>query len=101
TGRSFGAEEAMRYGLITEIAEDCVARASAIATTISQYSPIAVGRGLDYVHRIRVRDWDHAGRIGHQTRDQLLESEDYREGVRAFLEKRQPSWPSLKERILE
>jgi len=101
TGRTFGAEEALRYGLITEIAGDCVGRASALATTISQYSPIAVGRGLDYVHRIRVRDWDHAGRIGHQTRDLLLASEDYKEGVRAFLEKRQPSWPSLKEDILE
>ncbi len=97
TGRTFGAEEALRYGLISEIAEDAIARASAIAARVSHYSPIAIGRGLDYVHRIRVRDWDHAGRIGHQTRDLLLSSEDYREGVRAFLEKRQPSWPSLKE----
>jgi enoyl-CoA hydratase/carnithine racemase len=96
TGRTFGAEEALRYGLVTEIAEDCVARAGAIAATVSSYSPVALGRGLDYVHRIRVRDWDQAGRIGHQIRDQLLASRDYEEGVRAFFEKRQPSWPSLK-----
>ena len=38
---------------------------------------------------------ENAGKIGRPTRDRLLSNDDYREGVRAFMEKRQPSWPSL------
>jgi enoyl-CoA hydratase/carnithine racemase len=95
TGREFNAEEAFDWGLVTEIAEDPFKRALEIATAVSQFSPIAIGAGLDYVHQIRGRDWDHAGKVGRSTRDRLLSNEDFKEGVRAFLEKRPPSWPSL------
>jgi enoyl-CoA hydratase/carnithine racemase len=96
TGREFNATEAMEYGLVTEIAEDPVARANEIATRISTFSPIAVGVGLDYVHKIRGREWEHAGTVGRTLRERLLTNPDYAEGVRAFAEKRPPVWPSLK-----
>ncbi|HTA47056.1 MAG TPA: enoyl-CoA hydratase-related protein [Bryobacteraceae bacterium] len=95
TGREFSAKEAHEYGLVTEIADDPLRRATDIAVQLASFSPIAVGAGLDYVHQIRGRDWDHAGRIGRQTRDRLLSNDDFKEGARAFLEKRQPAWPSL------
>lgn len=97
TGREFKAAEAHEYGLVTEISADPLARAMEIATRISGYSPIAIGVGLDYTHQIRGRDWEHAGRIGKVSRDRLLNNADYREGVRAFMEKRMPVWPSLAE----
>jgi enoyl-CoA hydratase/carnithine racemase len=96
TGREFNAAEAMYYGLVSDVAEDPLARAMETARVIAGFSPIAVGTGLDYVHQTRGRDWDHAGRIGRQIRDRLLESDDFKEGTNAFLEKRAPAWPSLK-----
>jgi enoyl-CoA hydratase/carnithine racemase len=96
TGREFSSAEALTWGLVTEIVEDPLARAMDLAATLSAFSPIAVGAGLDYVHQIRGRDWEHAGKVGRQTRDRLLSNEDFKEGTGAFLEKRQPSWPSLK-----
>jgi enoyl-CoA hydratase/carnithine racemase len=96
TGREFSAAEALGYGLVTEIAEDPLKRATDLAVQLAKNSPIAIGQGLSYVHQIRGRDWEHAGRLGREIRDLLLSSDDFKEGSRAFLEKRPPSWPSLK-----
>jgi enoyl-CoA hydratase/carnithine racemase len=97
TGRQFSAGEALEYGLIAEIAEDPFKRATEIASGLAAFSPVAIAAGLNYVQQIRGRDWDHAGRVGRLTRDRLLSNPDFKEGSRAFLEKRQPSWPSLTE----
>jgi enoyl-CoA hydratase/carnithine racemase len=67
-----------------------------MAQVIAGFSPIAVAQGLDFVHQIRGREWEQAGRIGREIRERLMAGEDFKEGTRAFLEKRQPSWPSLK-----
>jgi len=96
TGREFSATEALAYGLVTEIADDPLRRANELAVLLAGFSPVAIGAGLDYVHQIRWRDWDHAGKVGRLTRNHLLTNEDFKEGARAFLEKRKPVWPSLK-----
>lgn len=95
TGREFSANEALEYGLVTEIADDPLKRATDLAIRIASFSPVAIAAGLDYVHQIRGRDWEHAGRVGRVIRDRLLSNEDFKEGARAFLERRLPSWPSL------
>jgi enoyl-CoA hydratase/carnithine racemase len=96
TGREFSAAEALDYGLVTEIAEDPLKRATELAVQLAKNSPVAIAEGLSYVHQIRGRDWEHAGRLGREIRDRLLSNDDFKEGSRAFLEKRPPSWPSLK-----
>jgi methylglutaconyl-CoA hydratase len=95
TARIFGAREGLEWGLVTEISEAPLARALVIADEIAHFSPVAISAGLDYVHHIRVRNWDEAGRLGHQMRDRLMAGPDFQEGIRAFNEKREPHWPSL------
>jgi enoyl-CoA hydratase/carnithine racemase len=97
TGREFGGEEARAYGLVTEIALEPLARAMDVAAGVAGFSPVAIGAGLDYVDQIRGRAWDHGGKLGREIRDRLLADADFREGTEAFLQKRQPSWPSLRE----
>lgn len=95
TGRHFTAKEALEYGLVSEIADDPLKRAHEVAVRLAGFSPIAIGAGLDYIRQLNGQDWEHAGKVGRQTRNRLLENGDFQEGSRAFLEKRQPSWPSL------
>jgi len=89
TGRIFGAAEAREYGLVTEIAEDPLTRASEIAATVSEYSPVAIAEGLDYVHQIRGEDWAKAGQRGQAMRDRLMQTEAFKKGVQDFLAKRE------------
>ena len=96
TGRIFTAQEALQFGLVAELAADPLARALELARTLSEFSPVATAAGLEYVNRIRALDWSEAVAIGGKMRRELMAGDDFAEGVRAFLEKRTPSWPSLK-----
>lgn len=85
TGRDFSTAEALQYGLVTEISDDPTKRAGEIAMKLCEFSSLAISTGLEFVQQIRGRDWPTALRIGRVLRDRLLESDNYKEGVRAFL----------------
>jgi len=99
TGRKFAAPEAVAMGLVHGIipATELATRAEGLAHELSERSPEAVRRGLALVHESREMSLndalDHADRL----RARMFQSPDYREGVWAFQEKRQPRWPSLQE----
>jgi enoyl-CoA hydratase/carnithine racemase len=95
TGRIFDAKEACQMGLVHEIADDASERAMQIAEGLAKASPTAVRSGLDFVQEVRNTSWEKAGIIARRIRDELFQSPDFQEGVRAFREKRAARWPSL------
>jgi len=95
TGRTFDAKQALQYGLVHEIAADDNQRAMEIAADLAKSSPTAIRSGLDFVHEVRNKDWNTAGIIARRVRDELFNSDDFQEGLRAFREKRAPKWPSI------
>jgi enoyl-CoA hydratase/carnithine racemase len=94
TGRIFDVAEAKTLSLVQEIVEDPEARAMEIAEGLAASSPAAIGSGLQFVQEARGKDLDTASLIARRVREELMGSGDFREGLRAFLEKRKPVWPS-------
>jgi enoyl-CoA hydratase/carnithine racemase len=95
SGRFMDAEESLRAGLATEIAADPMARAFEIANQLASFSPVAMAAGLEHVARTRGLPWNDAAAVNKELRARMMASDDFREGVNAFLEKRPPRWPSL------
>ena len=88
TGRIVDAAEACASGLVHEVAADAQARALEIAVALALRSPIAIRTGLAFLREARGKDWADAGRIAARMRNEVFESEDFREAVRAFRERR-------------
>lgn len=96
SGRILKAEEACRLGLVTRIVqpEELMPEAIAMARTLLQNSPEAM-RAVK-----RLLAGHAANRLDEEIEDAIAAnamqptSEDFREGVRAFLEHRRPEWPS-------
>jgi len=95
TGRTISANEALRLGLVTQVVPD-----KTLDEAVRQWiggqralSPAVLkltGRSL---RRTWQRDFEsELGKIEQVYLGQLMKMEDAREGVRAFLEKRQPTW---------
>lgn len=96
TGRTIMADEALRFGLVTEVVSDAKVKGLELATKLSEFSPFAMGTGLEHLARTRGLNWAATTPIDHEMRAQLMAGEDFKEEVQSFLEKRPPVWPSLK-----
>lgn len=90
TGDVIDAQEALRIGLVSRVTapEDLMSTALALAHRIAANPPLAVASLKDGLRRALDPDWDGLGQWVSSTLGDLFHTEDHREGVRAFLEKR-------------
>jgi len=86
TGERFGAETALRIGLVSEVAEDAGERAEGIVGDILASGPVATREAKRLV--LDRPTGDETARIA-ATRRSSAEGQD---GLRAFLERRSPGW---------
>lgn len=97
SGRTMKAQEALELGLVTQIVNsgELMPSAQALAQCLLNNSPQAmqqVKRLLAEHSRQRLdKELEAAIEVNAQQRS----TEDFREGVQAFLERRKPEWPSL------
>jgi len=85
SGRAVGAEEALRIGLVNEIADPVLDRALALARELAAKSPVALGVAKRLLNL-------SPGALGQEAQEfgDLFASEDAKEGLTAFVEKRPP-----------
>ena len=92
TGRLVDAEEALRFGLVARLADDPVAAAEELARGMLRSAPVALGLAKEAV----VRGLDGTLPQGLEVEADLFglvaTTEDRAEGVRSFLEKRDPEF---------
>ncbi len=95
-GRTYDASHAHRLGLVNEVVEDSRLAAAAVelAAEIAANAPLST-RGNKHAIETLAR----AARLSPEQERELVElrrscfaSEDFREGIRAFAEKRKPRW---------
>src|ERR1700746_3991932 len=92
TARLVGAEEAAAAGLLSEVVEDLATlqrRADELATLIAGHAPLTLSATKQALARLQRRLTREEGE------DLILMcymSQDFREGLDAFLNKRQPQW---------
>jgi len=93
TGRIIDATEAFRLGLVNEIVplEDLMNRAREVATMFLESSPVslAMTKRLLMSHDSHMREEIE---LATQENARIRGTQDFREGLASFLEKRRPKW---------
>jgi enoyl-CoA hydratase len=92
TGKPFGAAEAERWGMVSRVvpAAEVVAAALATAETIAKNAPISVRQAKQAISRgLNMSLWDGLA-LEIEAYHRMVPTEDRREGIAAFNEKRAP-----------
>jgi crotonobetainyl-CoA hydratase len=97
TGRRMSAAEAARWGLVNQVvrADGLMQAALDLAHSICAAAPLAVAAALEILRETEgtaVFEGFHVMRGDLPAYQRMLASDDAREGVRAFAERRRPRW---------
>jgi enoyl-CoA hydratase/carnithine racemase len=93
TGRFMHAPEAQALGLVNCVAdpEDIDRVVRELATEIASHAPLTIGAIKELTRRLLARQRLPPGE-DHDLIERCYTSDDFREGVAAFLQKRRPKW---------
>ena len=92
TGDKLTAEKALEWGLIWQVADDCVAAALALAEKLAAMPTKALVATRHLLTNAGTRSLDEHLNVERDTQSALGKTHDYMEGVNAFLQKRAPQF---------
>jgi len=94
TGRIFDAAEALKMGLINEIVppERLLDRARELAAQLAENSPLSLFQTKRLLTAHARAELDSQIEAAIRENAGIRESDDFREGIESFLEKRKPKW---------
>ena len=94
TADTLSAADALRLGCLNRVvpAARVMDEALALARRITRNAPVAVRESLQIARQAADLDEAQLRPLSLQARKRVQATEDYREGPRAFIEKRPPRW---------
>ncbi|MAD02995.1 MAG: enoyl-CoA hydratase [Pseudoalteromonas sp.] len=93
-GERLKADKAREIGLVEEVvgAGESLAAAMKLANQVGEQSPVAVSACKELIQKGRTQPMAHALPLERELFVQLFDTQDQKEGVNAFLEKRKANW---------
>jgi methylglutaconyl-CoA hydratase len=94
TGKIIDADEAFRLGLITEVVapDQLMGRVQQLCEELLQNSPASLVATKELLNSFSAAELDRQIESSMRANAEIRTTEDFREGVTSFLEKRKPKW---------